>query len=241
MTLLELMIAMLLTSLLLLGLVRFATAAGLSRQLQDSQARQQDQARTVFRLLGEVIGEAGFDPAPWSSAYPLEDAFAGSTDAVSARSDRLVVRTWSDRNCFDHLNPVSGADGRPAFHLRESSFDLSDGGQLARSCRYGPSAANLTTQVRRQGQIPGVDAFQVLFGIDADGDGNVERWLRAGEWEDPRHVLGVRVGLLLRGADPVTAPAVADHAVLDQRIAAPADGRLRLALEFTAAVRGRSR
>ena len=240
MTLLELLLAVLLTSILLLGLVRFATAAGLSRQLQDSQARLQDQARSAFRLLGGVIGEAGFDPAPWTADYPLDDPFAGSTDATAASGDRLVVRTWSDRNCFDNLNPVSGPNGRPAFFLRESAFDLSAAGQLTRSCRYGPSASALTTQVRRQGQIPGVDVFQLLFGLDGDGDGNVERWVRAGDWDDPRHVLGVRLGLLLRGADPVVEPQPVEYTVLDRRVTAPADGRLRLALEFTAAVRGRS-
>jgi hypothetical protein len=240
MSLTELLIAMLLTAMLLLGLVHFASAAGVSRRLQDNQARLQDQARTAVRLLGDAIGEAGFDPAPWSGDYPLDDAFAGSADDTSARSDRLVVRGWSDRNCFDNLNPVSGADGRPAFFLRESTFDLNDGGQLTRSCRYGPSATELTVQIRRQGKVPGVDGFQLLFGIDGDDDGNAERWVRAGGWAHPARVLGVRLGLLLRGADPVAERTSLDHTVLDRLITSPADGHLRLPLEFTVAVRGQT-
>jgi type II secretory pathway pseudopilin PulG len=240
MTLLELLIATLLTAILLLGIVQFASAAGAARQLQDNQSQLQDQARNVSRLIGDAISEAGFDPAPWNAAYALDDVFAGSTDAVSTRGDRLVVRSWSDRNCFDNLNGVAAADGRPAFYLRESAFDLNTEGQLTRSCRYGPSASDLTTQVRRQGKVPGVEGFQLLFGIDADGDGNAERWARAGDWAAPGQVLGVRVGLLLRGADPVAEPASVDHHVLDSVSSAPADGHLRLPLEFTVAVRGRT-
>jgi type IV pilus assembly protein PilW len=239
-TLLELLVAMSLTAILLLGLVRFATAAGVTRQLQDNQAHLQDQARTAFRMLADAIGEAGFDPAPWATAYPLDDVFAGSANDISTRSDRLVVRTWSDRNCFDNLNPVAGADGRPAFYLRESAFDRNDSGQLTRTCRYGPSATELTTQVRRQGKMPGVDSFQLLFAVDDDGDGNAESWVHAGAWKDSGQVLGVRVGLLLRGADPAAEPTVAEHVILDRQLTTPADGHLRLALEFTAAIRGRT-
>ena len=239
-TLLELLVAVSLTAILLLGLVRFATAAGASRQLQDSHARLQDQARMVFRMLGDAIGESGFAPAPWNPAYTLEDVFADSADDVSARGDRLVVRTWSDRNCFDKLNPADGADGRPAFYLRESAFDLNDSGQLTRRCRYGPSAAELTTQVRRQGMVPGVDGFQLLFAIDADGDGNAERWGHAGAWGDSGQVLGISVGLLLRGVEPVVEPVRTTYPVLDRLLTPPADGRLRLPLEFTTAVRGRT-
>jgi hypothetical protein len=224
----------------LLGLVQFATAAGASRRLQDSQSRLQDQARTAVRLLGDAVGEAGFDPAPWSGEYALDDAFAGSADDISSLSDRLVVRGWSDRNCFDNLNPVSGADGRPAFFLRESSFDLNGDGQLTRSCRYGPSATELTMQVRRQGKVPGVDAFQLLFGIDGDDDGNAELWVGAGGWVRPARVLGVRLGLLLRGADPVAERSSVDHAILDRAFTSPADGHLRLPVEFTIAVRGQT-
>lgn len=239
-SLLELLVAMAFTAILLLGLVQFAAAAGMSRQLQDSQAQLQDQARSVFRMLGGAVGEAGFHPRPWNPAYPLEGVFSGSASNVSIHGDRLVVRTWSDRNCFGNLNAVREADGRPAFHLRESAYDLNDAGQLTRSCRYGPTAAELTTQVRRQGKVPGVDGFRLLFGIDSDRDGNAERWVRAGDWSDSRHVLGVRVGLLLRSADPVADPVATQYSVLDRVYNPPADGHLRLVLEFTAAIRGRT-
>ena len=89
-------------------------------------------------------------------------------------------------------------------------------------------------------RMPGVDGFQLLFGIDGDDDGNAERWVRAGGWAHPARVLGVRLGLLLRGADPVAERTSLDHTVLDRLITSPADGHLRLPVEFTIAVRGQT-
>lgn len=238
MTLVELLVAVALTAILLLGLVRFATAAGVSLRLQDNQARLQDQARTAYDLLEAAVAQAGFDPAPWTPEFRLADALAGSADNVTPDSDRLVVRGWSNRNCFESLNPVTDATGNPAFFLRESAFDLNSGKQLTRSCRYGPSDAELVTQIRRQGSVPGVERFQVLFGLDGDSDGNIERWARAGDWGHPQEVRGVRVGLLLRGEDPISRNHGTTYMLLGEAVTVPADGRLRNALEFTVAIRG---
>lgn len=239
-TLVELLVALALTAILMLALVRYATAAGASHRLQDNQALFQDQARVVFRMLSTAIGEAGFSPAPWNPSTGTGDPFAGSLDGVTARSDRLVVRALSDRNCFENLNPETGADGRPAYFLREQSWDLNDDAQLTRTCRFGPDESTLVTQVRRQGRVPGVEAFRLRFAVDGDGDDNADRWVAAGDWSDPRQVLGVRIGLLLRGADAVVEPVAGVHDVLGVSVRSPADGRQRSVLEFTVAVRGRS-
>lgn len=239
-TLVELLVALALTAVLMLALVRYATAAGASQRLQDNQALFQDQARVVFRMLSAAIAEAGFAPAPWNPSPETSDPFAGSSDGVTSRSDRLVVRAWSDRNCFENLNTEADADGRPAFFLREQAWDLNDDAQLTRTCRYGPDESAMITQVRRQGRVPGVEAFRLRFAVDGDGDRNADRWVAAGAWTDPGQVMGVRVGLLLRGADAVVEPVAGAHDVLGVTFRSPADGRLRNVLEFTIAARGRS-
>lgn len=240
MTLVELLVAMLLSTLLLLALVQFAAAAGATRRLQDDEALLQDQARTAFRLLAQAVGEAGFDPQPWDAARPLAGLTEETADDVAARSDRLVVRTLSDRNCFGNQNPVSDPDGRPAFFIRETSFDRSGGGQLTRRCRYGPTPTRLTLQVRRQGQVPGVESFQMLYGLDGDHDGNIEGWAPAGAWGSAQDVLGVRVGLLLRGEVPVAESEARTYRVLDEHVTVAADGLPRRVLEFTVAIRSRT-
>jgi type IV pilus assembly protein PilW len=237
-SLVELLVAMTLCSLLMLGLVHITSAAGSSAHAQDDHARLQDQVRHTHSLLSSAIGEAGFIPEPWNAGMALAGIDVRTDDNVSAGNDRLVLRTWSDRNCFENLNPLTRADGRPAFHLRESSFDLTTAGQLARDCRYGPDEDNLTVQIRRQGLVPGVESFQLLFGEDTDRDGNVDRWLRAGNWNSPEGIRGVRVGVLLVGERAVGPAESGRYRVLDRVETTPADGKLRQQLEFAVAIRG---
>lgn len=237
-TLIELLISLLLTAILLLGLVQLVTAAGTATRLQDSQALLQDQARFAMRLLADAVGQAAYSPEPWNPDFEIEGIAAETLDTVSSNSDRLVVRSWSDLNCFDNRNPDTEG-GKPRFYIRESSFEINSSGYLARSCRYGPSLAELVTQVRRQGIVPGVESFQLLFADDQDHDGNVDRWVHAGNWSDERQILGVRAGLLLKGSSPVTEPHTRTYDILDVQKSPRADGKLRQAIELTLALRSR--
>ena len=240
MTLIELLVAMMLTAMLLIGLVQLATAAGSATRLQDNQASLQDRARYVANLLSVAIQQAGFSPEPWNTALERLAIGPGTADGFSANSDRLVVTSWSDRNCFDNVNPERRSDGEPLFYFRESTFDLNSSKHLSRTCRYGASSTELVTQVRRQGLVPGVESFQCLFGEDVDADGHVDRWVQAGKWQDERQVIGVRVALLISGPDGVVPPSTKTYDVLDTRKTAPADGRLRELIGLTLAIRGRN-
>lgn len=240
-TLIELVVAMALTAVLVLGLVQVVSAASAASSLQRNQAQVLDRARFVIGILGRTARQAGYRPEPWSATYDPAALADGNLDDATAAGDRLALRGWSDLNCFDNRNPDHGADGRPLFYIRESVFDLNAAGNLAHTCRYGPAPTELTTQIRRQGLVPGVEAFQVLYGDDSDGDGNIDAWVRAGQWADPRRVLGLRIGLLLAGDDAVAEPAARTFDVLDDARQAPADGRLRHLFEFAVALRGRAR
>ena len=241
MTLLELLIATTLTAILMMGLVHFASAAGSSNRLMENQALLQDQLRISRRVLAPAINQAGFNPTPWNSSLTLEALGDETANGYSRGNDRLVVREWSDRNCFENLNPVHDPAGQPAFHIRESSFDVSTNKHLTRDCRYGPSLADLTVQIRRQGLVPGIESFQLLFGEDSDGDGNINHWVRAWAWEDQNAVTGVRVGLLLASQDPVVERASGSYTVLDETETSRADGKLRMGTEFVFALRGKGR
>lgn len=237
-TLIELLVALLLTAILLLGLVQLVTAAGAATQLQDNQAQLQDQARFAMRLLADAVGQAAYSPEPWNTHFEIEAIAPATMDGVSKSGDRLVVRNWSDLNCFDNRNPDKDG-GKPRFYIRESTFDLNSSGHLARTCRYGPSLAELITQVRRQGLVPGVESFQLLFGDDQDGDGNVDRWVHAGDWSDENRVLGIRAGLLLAGPGSVAEARAHVYDILDVQYGSRADGKLRQVVELTLAVRSR--
>ncbi len=217
-----------------------ATASSSATRLQENQAILQDRMRHAERLLGRAVAEAGYSPRPWDPEYDFKGIAEGTPGSARPNGDRLVLRAWSDLNCFDNLNPERDAAGLPRFYLRENRYDLTASGQLARACRYGPSPDELVTQVRRQGMVPGIEALVLRFGLDADADGVVDHWISADELGEPTRVRAVQVGLLLAGPEAVTEAAVGSHAVLGRRIAAPADGRLRRVLELTRAVRSRS-
>jgi len=240
MTLLELVITMSLSAFLVLGLIQIASAASSSTRLQRNQAQIQEHARLATTALSRAIWQNGFTPQPWSELFPPLGLAENSLDNVSATSDRLAVRTWSDLNCFNNQNPDKDSSGNPLFYIRESVFDLNTSNGLTKLCRYGPSLSELTTQIRRQGFIQGVESFQVLYGEDDNLDGNIEAWVKAGLWVDPQNILGVRVGLLLSSQDAVTIAVSTRYDVLDSSVRKDADGKLRRVVQFTTTIRGRT-
>jgi type IV pilus assembly protein PilW len=238
-TLVELLLGLSLAILLVLGLEQIVAAASAAGGLQDNQAQIQDRARFAVSVLSRAIREAGYRPEPWGETYDATALTGENRNGVSGSNDRLAVRSWSDLNCFDNRNPDLDSEGHPRFYVRESVFDLTGAHNLARLCRYGPTTAELTTQISRQGLLPGVESFQVLYGEDGDGDGHIERWVEAGQWSDTRRVLGVRIGLLLASEDAVVEPRTHPFQVLNVSTMAPADGRLRRLVDFAVAIRGR--
>ena len=240
MTLLELMIALGLAAMLSVGLVQIASAAASSTRLQRNQAQIQENARLAITMISRYVREAGFNPRPWDVNLPEMGWDGGSIESASINSDRLVVRSWSDRNCFDNRNPKTDPEGLPAFYIRVSSFELNSSHGLTWECRYGPSLTELVTQVRRQGLVQNVDSFQALFGEDTNQDHVVDRWVKAGHWNQATGISGVRLGLLLSSEDRVSEPVKYTFPVLDATARSRADGKLRRVFEFAAAIRSKT-
>ncbi len=241
MLLAELLIAVLLSAFLVIGLVQIVSAARSSFRLQENEAEVQENGRHAIATLGVLIRQAGFSPQPWNESFESQALTSDTRDRVSSRSDRIAFRSWSNLNCFDNRNPIEDETGEPAFFIRESVFDLNSRRDLTHTCRYGPTDGELITQIRRQGFIRNVESFQALYGEDRDLDGDIDRWVRGGQWSDENRVLGVRLGLLLNSSDVVVEQAAQDFSVLDFQSRTPADGRLHRLIEFTATIKGRSR
>jgi type II secretory pathway pseudopilin PulG len=240
-TLVELLVALALAALLLTGMVQITSAASASAQLQRNQAQVQENVRLANRALSRAIHQAGYNPQPWNPAFSLVALAETSADNVTPRGDRLVVRFWSDRNCFDNRNSEVDSAGNPRFFVRESTFDVTASRSLTHQCRYGPSLSELTTQIRRQGFINEIEAFHVLFGDDSDRSGGIDAWVKAGQWSHASNVTGVRVGLLASSEDPLLGPRDLALDVLDATVNKSAERKLYRAFEFTAAIRGHTR
>jgi type IV pilus assembly protein PilW len=240
MALVELLVAMLIGVILLFGLVQIAAGARSSFRLQEGLAEVQESGRFVMDSLGGILRESAFSPEPWTDMVTAVGLTADTADASSTFGDRLAVRTWSDRNCFGNPNPVTDGASIPRFYLRESVLELNASEDLVHTCRYGPAADQFVTQLQRQGLVQHVEAFQVQFAEDTDGDGQSDRWVGGNAWLDEQHVLALRLAVLIRSSESVTEPVSRTYQVLDEKFETAADGKLRRVFGYTQAFLGRS-
>lgn len=240
MSLVELLMAMLIGAILLVGLVQIVAGARSSFRLQVGMAELQENGRFAIDSLASVLQQSDYTPEPWLDAAEQAGLTAETRDAVSSKGDRLAIRTWSERNCYGSVNTANDANGRPRFYLMESILTLSSSGNLAHTCRYGPDAKQLVTQVLNQGLLENVDAFQALYAEDGDQDGQADHWVKGGQWLDQGRISGLQIALLVRSDEAVTDGTPRAYALLDKVIKAPADGRLRRVFTYSQALRGRS-
>ena len=238
-TVMELVIAMAMAAILIMATIRIVQAASGSYRLQQNLGMMQENARFAFSMMKRELAPAGYQPAPWIAETEIEAIGDQSLDALSATSDRVSVRRWSNRNCFGNTNPELNEFATARFFLMEASFFVSSSGNFALTCRYGPSASELTTQINSLGLVRNAEAFQALYAEDSDSDGNADRWIRAGQWNDKANVMAIRLAILIASPEPLT-PASAGHkTVLDIFMDTPPDGRLRRVYESTIMLEGR--
>lgn len=237
-TLMELVVALAIGALLTTGMIQLALATTAGFRLQQTLSSLQENGRFIGRQLQDAIRPAGFHPEPWSVG-PAEPAIGdGSADAVAVDSDRLEVRRWSDRNCFDNPNPATDVSGLPRHFLRITRFELRNG-SLALNCGYGADEASLVTQLNNLGLVEDVEVFAVQYAEDADGDGQAERWLDAGQWAQEENLLGVRYALVLASPRPIEGVEPTTLWWPGGSYAPPGDGRLRRVFTGTVALAGR--
>ena len=160
-------------------------------------------------------------------------------DGGKVPGDQLGLQRWSDRNCYGNENPVTDDDGQPQFYLLQTRFRVNASRNLALTCRYGPDATNLKTQIRNHGLIEDVESMQILYAEDRNGDDIADRWVTARAWKRESAIRAVRIALLLSTRQPFD-EAVSEHiTLLDQSITTAADGHLRRTTSLVTAIRGR--
>jgi len=238
-SLVELMVAMLIAAMVITGAVRIAAGASASFRTQQNIGALQENARFAFEAMRREIAPAGYTPEPWNAGFSSTGISGETADDQGNHSDLLVVNRWSRKNCFENPNPQADAGGEPAWYLRETAFFLSASGSLSQRCRYGPDPSSLVTQINNQGLVNDALALQLLFAEDSDGDGNADRWVRAGNWLDEPGVNAVRIGLLLGTTEAIRASAPTNLDVLDETIAPSQDGRAYRVFETVVGLEGR--
>ncbi len=231
--LISLMIALAVSMGIVLAAMRLIAHSNAEYQRVEQLALMEEQANYVFDLIARSLQQAGHvdatRPMPSSPARPFAGALDGldnstvtaGTEAISVSipgahlgSDVLAVHFAGDasgamRNCAGFVVPPSltGIDERlvSIFHVALDAL-----GEPELRCKYRGSA-----QWTSQAIATGIESFQLLFGVDADGDGLPNDFVSASRLKvmaadtpssQPSihtRIVAVHVALLLRSAQPV--------------------------------------
>ena len=238
-TLMEVMLGVFLSTLLMSGIVQLMLGSVSAYRLQLSQGQLEESARFARDVLIAHISQAGYQPEPWQDAPEFVAVTNESKDGGLMPGDQLGLQRWSNRNCYGDENPVTNAEGQPEFHLIQTRFHVNSSNNLAMTCRYGPEASSLLTQINNYGLVEDVESMQVLYAEDRDGDKISDSWVTGQAWLHESNIRSIKIALLLSGRQPFRQATSEDITLLDTSISTPADGHLRRVSLLTSAIRGR--
>jgi hypothetical protein len=235
----EVMIGMFLSTILISGIVSLLSTSVSAYRLQLGQSQLEESGRYARDVLITHIAQAGFQPDLWQD-QPGDPALTDeSLDSGSSAADQLGLQRWSRQNCFGNENAVTDADGQPAFFLLQTRFSVNNSNNLAITCRYGPDASQLQTQMNNFGLVEDVESMQILYAEDRDGDDIADGWVRAQSWLQESNIRAIKVALLLSTKQAFDQNTSTQITLLDESITIPADGHLRSVKSLTSAIRGR--
>jgi len=238
-TLMEILIAVFLSSLLITGIVQLLTTSVSTYRLQLGLSQLEESGRYARDVLISHITQAGYQSRPWEPAFQLPALTNESLNGSSNPGDQLGLQRWSSQNCYGNDNPVKDGAGQAAFFILQARFRINTSNNLALTCRYGPDASQMTTQINNFGLVEDVESMQVLFAEDRDGDDVADAWVAGQAWLQERNIKAVKVALLLSTQQPFDQTANQALTLLDETVIPPADGRLRRVNTLFAAIRGR--
>ena len=238
-SLMEVMIAVFLSALLISGITSLLGGSVSAYRLQLGQGQLEESGRYARDVLNFHIAQAGYQPEPWLSQPVLPALTSEATDGGVSPGDQLGLQRWSMKNCYGNENPITNNDGQPEFHLLQTRFLVNTSKNLAITCRYGPDASRLKTQINNFGLVEGVESMQVLYAQDSDGDNIADGWVQAQTWQQERDIQAVKIALLLSSQQALIPASRKQIQLLDENFAPPADGYLRRVNTLTTAIRGR--
>jgi len=216
-SLMEVMIGMFLSTLLMSGIVQLLSGSVSIYRLQLSQGQLEESGRYAREVLVSHITQAGYQPEPWQDLPELVAITTESVDGDDLPGDQLGLQRWSMKNCYGNENPVTDGEGKARFYLLQARFLVNSKHNLTITCRYGPDAANLQTQINNYGLVEDVESMQVLYAEDRDDNRVADSWVTGQAWQSESNIQSIKIALQL----------------------ATADGHLRKVSFLTSAIRGR--
>lgn len=240
-SLMEVLIAIFLTTVLTGGIVQLMVGSVSAYRLQLGQGGLEESSHYARDILVSHISQAGYQAEPWSGQPWLPAITSESLNNTTSKGDHLGLQRWSRHDCYGNENPVRDAENQPAFYLLRVRFSVSTAKNLAIRCSYGADASQLQTQINNFGLIEDVESMHVLYAEDTDADNVADHWVIAQSWQHESDIRAIKVAFLLSTRQPFETPRNQPLAMLDETITTPADGHLRKIVSLTSAIRGRIR
>jgi type IV pilus assembly protein PilW len=239
-SLVELMVAVVISSLVLIAVIQVFLSNRESFRLQTNLGRVQENSRFSMGHLGRVIrlgGYWGIDKDDWVLGV-LSQTNGGVTP---------VSGTNNDTNGSDTITVVFR--GIPDGFTTDCQGIVRNNAAETISNRFRRTATNqLECGVAVDGVfgafqplVDGVEAMHILYGLDTDADGSANQYVPVAGVGNFDNVVSVRIGLLLVTDDDALAAQTdtANYTILDQTFTAPGDRRLRRLLVRTIKLRNK--
>lgn len=229
-TLVEMMVAVVLSLILIAGAVSVFLGAKQGYRMEQGMTLMQSTGRATMDFLSRELSMAGF---PQSSG--IDSIISASTsDGGGSVSDQFAVRYQSTTDCLGANTPVY-TDGQ---QYAKNIFFIQGGALWCRTLAEDDSTL-LTLAI-----VQGVDNMQLLYGEDitaADGFTNATTYVTAGNVVNWNNVVSVRLGLLVnsQGVIATTNDDVAYTLLGQTQIAAASDRLRRRAYSSTIVIRNR--
>ena len=187
-TLVELMMALALSSLLVAGLARIALSVTSGFRWQQGVSQSLQDAQFALDQLAREWRAAGFHPEPWTAA-------GWRSVEWSPVNGALTVHTLSRHNCYGSPNTITDPEGLPAWGLRSSHWQLNDAGALGWFCDFGPPTGPSVRQVNGLSLVEGVT--QMTWELATTTPQGL-RWTSAESMGDPGSIQALRIRLTVQ-------------------------------------------
>lgn len=209
-SLVELLVALALSLFLIAGVVVMYFSTSQSYNVQQQTAKIQERERLAATFVGSVVQSAGYFGAPVTydpdGAFPADSTFTTDGQAIFGTSasysggadDTISIRMLAAKddpvlNCLGF--PYGGATAQ----LYVNEFSLDTVNHRLRCTLSGPG---ITTQT--QPLLDGISSFQILYGVDTNGDGSADEYLGANAVPNWLAVRSVRITLKFIMKNPAT-------------------------------------
>lgn len=247
MTLIEMLIAMVLGTMLLAGVMQIFLGSKQTYRMQDNLSRMQENGRFAMEFISRDIRGADHKECFSDDVNnSVGGEVFGSNDLGLNNSDRITVLQKDDVcGAVDVFSAISyfiqNANGQPALHRVTLQAGATPATVVAAT---GLINTEVTNADANDALIEGIENMQILYGEDTDAAGTLGRgtpnhYVAAGTTGfDIDEVVSVRISLLVRSIDNSLTSAPIAY-VFNGVSITPGDRRLRRVFTSTIVLRNR--